>query len=255
MNVYLSLTTIKQNEATVVETLQSVAAQTQLPDKCFIFLSETPYLLDPGFTNRNIGSQLSEFIQSNSLFEIRWCLNTGPFRKLLPLLKEKFDENCLIITIDDDTEYAATLLERIVGDFNRYKCCACNWALTLHHAGDIRGLNYESFAHPISNYLYNFHLGKGGVAYHPSFFNKTRNIMFDNDLIKETCPTADDVWFNFMRIANGISCHSDNIPYMTKDNTKQETSLWLNFNAMDRTNSKYMRATVDLLISEGLLRD
>src|SRR5215831_9601130 len=85
MNVYVSLTTIKQNEARVVETLQSIAAQTQLPDKCFIFLSETPYLLDQGFTNGTIGSQLSEFMKSNPLFELRWCLNTGPFRKLLPL--------------------------------------------------------------------------------------------------------------------------------------------------------------------------
>jgi hypothetical protein len=255
MNVYVSLTAIKQNEISVVETLQSISAQTQLPDKCFIFVSETPYLLDTGFENGTVGSQLSEFIKSNPLFELRWCLNTGPFRKLLPLLEEKFDENCLIVTIDDDTVYTATFLEKIVGDFNRYNCCTSNWALTLRHAGDVRGLNYENFAYPISNYLYNFHLGKGGVAFHPSFFNNTRNIMFDYDIIRETCPTADDVWFNFMRIANGISCHSDNIAYMTKDNTNQQTALWSNFNARNRTNSKYMRATVDLLISEGLLTE
>jgi len=42
---------------------------------------------------------------------------------------------------------------------------------------------------------------------------------------------------------------------MTKDNTNQETALWWNLNARDRTNSKYMRATVDLLISEGLLTE
>jgi hypothetical protein len=46
MNVYVSLTTVKQSEARVVETLESIAAQTLLPDKCFIFLSEAPYLLD-----------------------------------------------------------------------------------------------------------------------------------------------------------------------------------------------------------------
>ena len=254
MNVYVSLTTIKQNEAIVVETLQSVAAQAQLPDKCFIFLSESPYLLDSGFTNRSVGSQLLKFMELNPLFELRWCRNTGPFRKLLPLLEEKFDENCLIITIDDDTVYKTTLVEKIVADFKRYKCCSSNWALTLSHAGDLRALNYENFAHPISNYLYNFHLGKGGVAYHPSFFNKTRSVMFDHDVIQRTCPTADDVWFNFMRIANGISCHSDNIPYMTKDNTNQKTALWSNINGY-RTNSKYMRATIDWLISEGFLRE
>jgi hypothetical protein len=255
MKVYVSLTTVKQNEARVVETLQSIAAQTQLPDKCFVFLSETPYLLDSGFANGTIGSPLLEFIKSNPLFDLRWCLNTGPFRKLLPLLEEKFDENCLIVTIDDDTVYTARLLEKIVGDFNRYKCCISNWALTLRHNGDIRELNYENFVRPISNYLYNFHLGKGGVAYHPSFFDKTRNIMFDDDLIKKMCPTNDDVWFNFMRIANGISCYSDNTSYMTKDNTNQQTALWSNFNARNRTNSKYMRAIIDWLISEGLVTE
>jgi hypothetical protein len=255
MNVYVSLATIKQNEVSVVETLQSIAGQTQLPHECFIFLSETPYLLDPGFINRNVDSQLSEFVKSNPLFELRWCPNTGPFRKLLPLLEEKIDEDCLIITIDDDTVYTRTLVEKMVDDFTRYKCCASNWALTLHHPGDIRGLNYENFAYPVSNYLYNFHLGKGGVAYHPSFFNKTRNIMFDDGLIKETCPTNDDVWFNFMRIANGISCYTDNMSYMTRDNTNTETALWTNFNARNRTNSTYMRATIDLLIAEGLLTE
>ncbi len=253
MNVYVSLTTVKQNEARVVETLQSIAAQTRLPDKCFIFLSEAPYLLDQGFAGGTIGPPLSEFVEAHPLFELRWCPNTGPFRKLLPLLEEKFDEDCLIVTIDDDTVYTAALLEKIVGDFDRYKCCTCNWALTLRHAGDVRGLNYENFARPIPNYLYNFHLGKGGVAYHPSFFNKTRGVIFDYDMIKATCPTNDDVWFNFMRIANGISCHSDNLPYMTKDNTYQQTALWSNFNARNRTNSKYMRAAADLLISKGLL--
>jgi hypothetical protein len=255
MNVYVSLTTIKQNESIVVETLQSIAAQTQLPDKCFIFLSEDPYLLDSGFANGTIGSPLTEFMKSNPLFELRWSSNTGPFRKLLPLLEEKFDEDCLIITIDDDTVYTTTLLEKTVGDFNKYKCCASNWALTLHHNGDIRGLNYESFDHPVFDSLYNFHLGKGGVAYHPSFFHKTRNIMFDDALIKKTCPTNDDVWFNFMRIANGISCHTHQYPYMTKDNTNNQTALWSNINARNRTNSKYMRATIDLLISEGLLTE
>jgi hypothetical protein len=255
MKVYVSLTTIKQNEALLVETLQSIAAQTQLPDKCFIFLSEAPYLFDQGFANGTIDPRLSEFTESNPLFELRWCPNTGPFRKLLPLLEEKFDEDCLIITIDDDTVYTATVLEKFVSDYNRHKCCTSNWALTLHHAGDVRGLNYENFAFPISKYLYNFHLGKGGVAYHPSFFRKTRNIIFDDEIIKQTCPTNDDVWFNFMRIANGVSCHSDNVGYMTKDNTNTQTALWFNFNARNRTNSKYMRATVDLLISEGLLTE
>ena len=80
--------------------------QTRLPDKICLYLSEEPYLLDDGFKDKKItNSELLKYINDNSIIDIKWVKNIGPYRKLLPLLKDKWDEDCIIITIDDDTIY------------------------------------------------------------------------------------------------------------------------------------------------------
>ena len=48
--------------------------------------------------------------------------NTGPYRKLLPLLKDKWDEDCIIITLDDDVIYYTKLIKNLVNDYNKHKC-------------------------------------------------------------------------------------------------------------------------------------
>ena len=64
-------------------------------------------MLDIGFKKKKLTNKnLIKIVNSNKeLFEIVWVENTGSFRKLLPLLKRKWDEDCLIITIDDDHYY------------------------------------------------------------------------------------------------------------------------------------------------------
>ena len=43
------------------------------------------------------------FIIENDIFKVFWGNDIGPYGKLLPLLKKKWKEDCLIITLDDDT--------------------------------------------------------------------------------------------------------------------------------------------------------
>ena len=105
MKIYISLTSIFQNQNILLKTLKSIKEQTLKPNKCIIYLSEEPYLLDAGFKDKIINNELNILLKENELFEITWCENIGPYRKLLPLLKKKYEEDCLIITIDDDTEY------------------------------------------------------------------------------------------------------------------------------------------------------
>ena len=66
---------------------------------------------------------LNDFILENPIFQIRWVENEGPYRKLIPLLKEKWDEDCVIITIDDDTFYDNKLIENYLNDYEKYNCC------------------------------------------------------------------------------------------------------------------------------------
>ena len=97
MKIYVSLTSIQQKQKVLFKTLRSIRRQTLLPNRCFLYLSEEPYMLDKGFENKEVSDRINKFMSKNKRFEIKWCVNIGPYRKLLPLLHEKFNEDCLTL--------------------------------------------------------------------------------------------------------------------------------------------------------------
>ena len=147
---------------------------------------------------------LNDFILENPIFQIRWVENEGPYRKLIPLLKEKWDEDCVIITIDDDTFYDNKLIENYLNDYEKYNCCISYRGFTFKMEDIVKiNINYYNSKDNLKKLnLYNFCTGKGGVLYHPSFFKKTGNLIFNKDIYLSEFPTTDDIWFNFIRIAN-----------------------------------------------------
>ena len=53
--IFVSLTSIFDNQNILLKTLQSIKNQSLMPNKCFIYLSEEPHLLDKEFPyNKNI---------------------------------------------------------------------------------------------------------------------------------------------------------------------------------------------------------
>ena len=148
-------------------------------------------------------------INSNNLFKIRWCKNTGPYRKLLPLLKEKFNEDCLIITLDDDIEYHPNLIKNLVDDYDRHKCSVNYRGFTMKLDKKTNSIIYWNDYELIKNNLYNFSTNGAGTVFHPSFFHKTKDLIFNEKIYKSICPTSDDIWYNFCRIANNVDCFID----------------------------------------------
>jgi 2-polyprenyl-3-methyl-5-hydroxy-6-metoxy-1,4-benzoquinol methylase len=255
MKVYISLTSIYDNQEELLATLRSIREQTIKPDKCYIYLSEAPYLLDKGFKDQQLNQKLAKYLKRHKdLFTVKWCENNGPYRKLLPLLKRKWNEDCLIITIDDDTIYAPTLVENYLRDYMTYQCCISYRGFTPKFTQSIKEMSYYKHDQLKPTYLYNFHTGKGGVVYHPSFFKKTKDLIFDKSIYRDCCETADDIWFNFMRIANGIACHVENKQYMKKDQTTTY-SLYRNFNMKNDLNTLNIQKTINKLIELGHLRE
>lgn len=253
MKIYVSLTSIFGNQESLFHTLKSIKTQSLLPDKCYVYLSTDKYLLDEGFKDKIITNKdITKFIDDNDLFIIKWVDNTGPYRKLLPLLKEKWDEDCLIITIDDDTVYHPDLIKNFSEDYNKHKCCITYRGYTLKNK-PIRQLSY-TITTLVQTNLYNFHTGKGGVLIHPTFFHKTKNLIFREDLYRECCPTGDDIWFNFLRIANNLNCFVGSQEYMIKDLTT-EYELFGNFNSKNDLNTVNIRKTVSKLIELGYLKE
>ena len=265
MKIYVSLTSIFERQYGLLLTLRSILNQTKLPDLCYIYLSEEPYLLDTGFTNRNItNTDLKLFLETNShLFKVQWVNNIGPYRKLLPLLKEKWNEDCLILTIDDDSEYKSDLIERYLIDYNKYKCCIGYRGFTINIDNGLYNINYSDRTKFKEKYLYNFLTGKGGGLYHPSFFWKTGDLIFQEKYFKSTCETGDDIWFNFIRIANNIDlfikpiCDKDP-NYMIRD-CSSSLALFTSYNNKLQDNklinSINIQNTVKLLIDLKYLKE
>jgi len=243
--VYLSLTSIYNNQNRLLLTLQSVLSQTLIPDKVFIYLSEFPSFFDNGFENKQItNTNLLNLINNNHIINIKWGKDIGPFGKLLPLLEDKWNEDCIIITIDDDTIYSNNLIENLVHDYYNYKC-VINYRSFTPSFNHIDNFDYHKRKDLEKLSLYNFPTGKGGILYKPEFFKKTNNLIFDQNIYLNTCSKQDDIWFYIIRILNNIPCYTDNKKWHTKDITSN--GLYFNYNSKNNENTKAFKKTIEKL--------
>jgi hypothetical protein len=248
--VYISVTSIFQNQDILLKTLRSIAAQSQLPDRVFIYLCEQPYILDKGFSNKIItNTGLLEYI-NNPLFSLIWTENIGPYTKLLPILKDKWNEDCLIITLDDDTYYHPDLIKNLVSDYNIHKCVIGYRGFTPKF-NILRNINYNKRDILKSNDLYNFTTGKGGVLYHPKMFYRTGNLIFNKSIYQTHLKTTDDIWFYIIRICNNINAYIGTYPFMIDDYSR--SGLYRTINSKSDTNTSNLRSIINLLVDLGHL--
>lgn len=247
--VYISLTSIFKNQNILLQTLQSIMKQTRLPDKIFLYLSEEPFLLDAGFKDKKITNlKLLEFINNNKIIDTKWVENTGSYRKLLPLLKDKWKEDCIIITIDDDTVYDTNLIENLINDYNEQNCVIGYRGFTPYF-DRIENFHYSKHEKLQRLSLYNFITGKGGILYKPQFFHKTHDLIFNNKIYLDTCSTGDDIWFYIVRIMNNVKAYLDNKNWQIKD--LNNIGLFATFNNKNNNNNKLFKNTLEKLKELG----
>lgn len=243
--VYISITSIFNNQNILLQTLQSIIKQTKKPDKIFLYLSEEPYILDTGFKDKKItDTTLLTFINDNSIIDINWVKNTGSYRKLLPLLKDKWDEDCIIITIDDDNIYHPNLIENLINDYYE-KQCVIGYRGFTPLFDKFENFDYLKRDKLQNISLYNFPTGKGGILYKPNFFHTTKNLIFNDKLYLNTCDKQDDIWFYIVRILNNINCYICNKPFLIKDITS--CGLFANFNSKNNQNTISFQKTLQKL--------
>lgn len=240
MKTYISLTSIFDKQDYLIKTLHTIKNQNVLPNKCYIYLSEEPYLLDKGFKNKKINEELFTFINSNDIFEIKWVQNIGPYRKLLFLLKEKWDEDCIILTIDDDILYNTNIVEDYINDYNKYKCCISYRGFTPNfQEKDFSDFGYNKRKNTHLKSIFNFANSGVGMVTHPSFFHKTSDLIFNENVYKSLCNTGDDIWYYFCRIANRIDTVIINKPnHFNFLSLKKECALFLKYNSKTNDETK-----------------
>jgi hypothetical protein len=227
--IYVSLTSIYQNQDKLYDTLLSIKNQSLKPSRIYVYLSKDPFLLDKGFAN-GITNKLLENELKNPIYKLKWTKNEGSYRKLIPILKEKWLENCIIITVDDDVIYDTNLVEKLYYDFLDKGC-------SIAYRGFMSKKIPSKYQYSLdrkgeSLHLYNFATGKGGILYCPHFFHKTGNSVFDSSLyLSDKYKTKDDVWFYLKRIENNIELFLGVTKWLKFDNSSSNESLSISYNS------------------------
>lgn len=237
--VTVCLTTIDSRLPHLHRVIESLHQQEVPPKEIRLYISREPYLLDKGISPDD--PHLKE-LQKFPLLKVKWVDNTGPYRKIVPLLQEHFSHHVatdeLFVTVDDDTLYPPAFLRVLLETYLSHDCVvAFRGRAMVLEAAEIAsypswgiGLDYPSMS--------NLPTGKDGVLYSTRFF--TPDFVRLDDAIA-LAPTADDLWIKWQCGLNGvpaivlnpIACTSDYKGFPVVDYSKEYrgNSLYSSYNA------------------------
>eukprot|EP01138_Halocafeteria_seosinensis_P004228 gb/GECG01004324.1/.p1 GENE.gb/GECG01004324.1/~~gb/GECG01004324.1/.p1 ORF type:complete len:322 (+),score=27.63 gb/GECG01004324.1/:1-966(+) len=248
--LYVTLTSIAGKQEKLFDVVNSLLHQSIVPDKIFLYLSREPYLQDTGFSSEGVSyPALVDLIRTHEIVEVKWVENTGPYRKLVPLLREKWNEDVLLAQVDDDIRYHPYLLENLVLGYNMFNCVAAGRAWVMRGVEkdeDIVNWKYDKWKYATKwmPQKYVMSTGMGGVLYHPKMFHKTPWVL-DQTKFLQLAPFGDDIWFNLARIANDVPCVTIRDTVMSKNGIKG-LSLWRNYNS--HGNDKQIHDTMNFVL-------
>ena len=221
-SVIISLTSFPGRIDKVYLCINSLLRQSVRADKIILWLAKEQ------FPSGNIPKKLSDLI--NEQFEIRYCDDLKSYKKIFYTAQEYKDD--VIITVDDDTLYPEDWLVELVKTYqsNRDKvCCYRAHKMTLEngHIGSYSswvGLSPDEVGP--SRLL--VPIGVGGVLYPPHYFDA---VEFDFSLIREMCPTADDLWLKAIGLKNGyeaVKVYPNSKEWFTIKSSQRESVMQSN---------------------------
>lgn len=183
--IIVSLTSFPQRITVVHLTIESILHQTMLPDKIILWLSEQQ------FPKKKIPERLSKLTSRG--VEIRFVDGDLRSHKKYYYAMKEFIED-IIITIDDDIYYRNDLIENLIFWHNKYpEKIIANWLRIVKL--DLQGNStYRSWPEATKQGEVIFRgcaIGCAGVLYPPYSLYED---VCDENLIKELCLTADDIW-------------------------------------------------------------
>jgi hypothetical protein len=188
-----------------------------VPTRIYLFISEEGFLLDKGIPPTKIPHSLFELSQHFN-FSVVYTDNIGPHRKLLPLLAKKWDEDCIIITLDDEPEKEGGKTDWRVEQLLKYHKASGEDAvvsLRTRRIGQCDTPPWRTLPYNAWRLIYTsadrelllLPTGTGGVLYRPRFFHP---VVFD-EKFREITKTADDLHFRLSTLLNGVpvvtGCH------------------------------------------------
>lgn len=249
MRVFVSVTTTKARLGIFFYSLQSLKNQNYDNFRITVNLSKDPYLLDDGI------DEVPDWMSGENV-QVNFVNNTGPYRKLIPLI-EQVDDDDLVVTVDDDVLYSENWLTRMVCVANEHSnSVICGGARRIRKNVLGRYMNYSkwSLCPGQDTAMDLLPIGVYGVAY--------RRRLLDLDFLTDAshvthAPTADDVWFRLASIRKNTTVHVD--PEIARGNAYIEHDMGLqeiNIGRSDNRRGLIRRAANQLMVEiRGYLGD
>lgn len=245
----VNLTTTFQRLSLCRIALTSLLLQSRLPDRINLWVSRQPYLRDQGIADSESIDLLLQSLpeQCSDRISVRWVENTGPYRKLIPMLREA-DEDDVLVTADDDIFYGRHWLNALLQAYEKsqgYPVAARVRTKKVNFLGKQTSyLHWKLIRQSVvvsNNFIITF--GGGAVLTKAMFRNKD----ITDDAFLDLAPTADDLWFskllelsnnkisvvpaildelNFIQHADGLTNH--NFPRVSSLVQKVKLRIWHN---------------------------
>lgn len=109
--IIVSMTSWTKRINDVSKIIYMMERQTLVPDLIILNLSSDEF---PGF-EKDLPNDLVFLVNTLNNFEIHWVKeNTKAFKKVIPTIAKYYNEDCLILSIDDDYFYHADYVEFMV---------------------------------------------------------------------------------------------------------------------------------------------
>ena len=242
--ISVNLTTTYQRLDVCRIALVSLLMQSRVPDQINLWVSSCPHLLDKGIPDADILHEVVDSIPCEGIerIKVRWLENTGPYRKLIPALRES-NEDDLVITADDDIFYGRTWVETLLESSARFPGEVI--------AARVRKVQRNAFGKRMS-YLYWPIIGEpcalnrdyvitfgGGAVLSRSMF---REGDIHNDDYLEVAPTADDLWYTKLLQINDVRVRV--VPALLDELYMVEHDGGLRLNNLSRNTSLFHRVVI-----------
>ena len=201
MKVIVSVTTTKARLGLFFYTFQSLKRQNYNNFRISINLSKEPYLFDDGI------DVVPDWMTGDNV-QINSVNNSGPYRKLLPLIGKIGDDD-ILVTADDDILYSENwlkrLIDRAIENPEVIVCCRARVVKTNIFG---RFQNYSNWEVCLKTEKSAYLLptcGAGAV-----FRKDLLDLEFLNDeAYLKYAPTADDIWFRLASIRKNTMVYVD----------------------------------------------
>lgn len=216
----ISLTTYPGRIQTLGAVLDTIYAQTHPADEILLWLARDQFPNKEQDLPENLRTLMDE-----GRLTLRWCEDLKPHKKYFYALQEYSDD--LIVTIDDDLLYAKDMLDKLYKSYLMYPDAVSTMRahlIVISEKNTILPYNAwikETDACLRTPCMQLLATGGSGVLYPPLSYRKE---FFDQNVIKEVCPKADDLWLKAMQLMSDVpvvvASASENLRYLPGSQTE-----------------------------------